>query len=263
MDKPLKCNPMNRPLTRSEFRDFYKEIRERTTICFNAFDEEKPCRTPCHYWLTFDPEVIDADGKPEAFGIDCKVEVLGWAGYDEHDVPIEAYCKKCSRLQHMYDEEWRIEEELRLQKRNAIERRRHEETHRRERAVPDYWKQISGLKLESECKSIFETLGFQAKTTPHSNDGGIDLVLKKDGKHGAAQCKAWKQPCGVKVIREFYGALCAEKMTFGYLIALSGLTCEAERFRIRTGMIEVWNVGHLIEHAKAMVAPVGKCVAGI
>ena len=42
-------------------------------------------------------------------------------------------------------------------------------------------------------------------------DGGIDLILRKDGKTFLVQCKQWRHKCvDVKVVREMFGVLVHE-----------------------------------------------------
>jgi len=61
-------------------------------------------------------------------------------------------------------------------------------------------------------------------------DGGIDLVIEKDGERSAVQCKQWKTwNVGVKSIREFLGALTDAGIQKGIFITLCGYTGGAKR----------------------------------
>jgi restriction system protein len=61
-------------------------------------------------------------------------------------------------------------------------------------------------------------------------DGGIDLVLQKDGKH-IVQCKHWKAyRVGVKEVRELLGLVTAEFAERGVLITTGRFTDEAQAF---------------------------------
>ena len=62
-------------------------------------------------------------------------------------------------------------------------------------------------------------------------DGGIDLRLKKEGHTHLVQCKNWRNTkVGVKVVREMYGVMIAEK-AFSTIIVISGIfTQEAKNF---------------------------------
>jgi restriction system protein len=62
-------------------------------------------------------------------------------------------------------------------------------------------------------------------------DGGIDLVLTKAGNLFLVQCKHWKtQKVDVRVVREMYGLMTAERAS-GLIVITSGLfTQEAKTF---------------------------------
>ncbi|WP_434730761.1 restriction endonuclease [Xanthomonas arboricola pv. pruni] len=62
-------------------------------------------------------------------------------------------------------------------------------------------------------------------------DGGIDLILRKDGRRTLVQCKQWKhQQVGVSVVREMFGLL-AHHQAHAVKIACIGIyTKDAERF---------------------------------
>jgi len=50
-------------------------------------------------------------------------------------------------------------------------------------------------------------------------DGGVDLVLKKDGEKFLVQCKQWKaRMVGVSIIRELYGVMAAEGAVGGFVV---------------------------------------------
>jgi len=63
------------------------------------------------------------------------------------------------------------------------------------------------------------------------SDGGVDLRLNKDGNLFLVQCKHWKtQKLDVRVVREMYGVMTAER-AFGAIIITSGLfTQDARNF---------------------------------
>lgn len=62
-------------------------------------------------------------------------------------------------------------------------------------------------------------------------DGGIDLILRKDGKRTLVQCKQWKRrKVPVNVVREMYGLLKHHDAHAVRIAALGGYTRDAERF---------------------------------
>lgn len=60
-------------------------------------------------------------------------------------------------------------------------------------------------------------------------DGGVDLILEKDGIRTAVQCKHWRERnVGVRPVREFVGALADHGLTGGILVTLNGFTDDAK-----------------------------------
>ncbi len=62
-------------------------------------------------------------------------------------------------------------------------------------------------------------------------DGGVDLVLRKDGEKFLVQCKQWKAfKVGVTTIRELYGVMAAGGATGGFVVTSGVYTQEAKSF---------------------------------
>lgn len=62
-------------------------------------------------------------------------------------------------------------------------------------------------------------------------DGGIDLVLKRNGEAWLVQCKRFaKSAISVKIVRELLGVVASERATGGIFITTSTFTREAEGF---------------------------------
>jgi restriction system protein len=62
-------------------------------------------------------------------------------------------------------------------------------------------------------------------------DGGVDLVLIKNGARYLVQCKQWRAfKVGVGVVRELFGVMAAQQAAGGYLVTSGRLTEEAKAF---------------------------------
>lgn len=62
-------------------------------------------------------------------------------------------------------------------------------------------------------------------------DGGIDLVLRKDGRRTLVQCKQWKrQQVGVSTVREMAGLLAHHHADAVKIVCVGTYTSDAERF---------------------------------
>ena len=69
------------------------------------------------------------------------------------------------------------------------------------------------------------------KRAVEARDGGVDLVLKKDGEKFLVQCKQWKTyKVGVTILRELFGVMAAEGATGGFVVTSGNFTQEAMDF---------------------------------
>jgi len=89
------------------------------------------------------------------------------------------------------------------------------------------WKQFEELVAEAYRRKGYAVVENEGA----GPDGGVDLVLKKDGNLYLVQCKQWKSyKVGVPVVREMYGVMTA-KHAQGVIIITSGMfTQEAKHF---------------------------------
>lgn len=70
-----------------------------------------------------------------------------------------------------------------------------------------------------------------AETGGGGADGGVDLVLRKDGEKYLVQCKQWKAfRVGVTTIRELYGVMAAGGAAGGFVVTSGIFTQEAKAF---------------------------------
>lgn len=64
-------------------------------------------------------------------------------------------------------------------------------------------------------------------------DGGIDLVLSKEGRRVLVQCKQWRrEKVPVNVVREMYGLLAHHRADEVVVAAMGGFTRDAEQFAL-------------------------------
>ncbi|HSV71786.1 MAG TPA: restriction endonuclease [Methylibium sp.] len=70
-----------------------------------------------------------------------------------------------------------------------------------------------------------------AETGNDGADGGVDLVLTKDGDQVLGQCKQWRAcKIGVTVMRELYGVMAARSAAAGIVVTSGRLTDDATDF---------------------------------
>jgi restriction system protein len=83
-------------------------------------------------------------------------------------------------------------------------------------------------------------------------DGGIDLLIEKDGTSAAVQCKHWKSwKVGVRNVRELKGAMSIENIPKGILVTVVGYSEEAQQLGRKQGiaLLNVERLADLIEAA--------------
>lgn len=68
-------------------------------------------------------------------------------------------------------------------------------------------------------------------------DGGVDLVLRKDGGKTYVQCKHWKtHKVGVEKVRELLGSMAAGGADYGVLATTGEFTSDARQFGGKHGV---------------------------
>jgi restriction system protein len=96
----------------------------------------------------------------------------------------------------------------------------------------DSLRAMSWREFEMLVGEAFRRQGYAIQETGLGGaDGGIDLILRKDGKTTLVQCKQWKtQRVDVKVVREMFGLLTHHSAAAVKIVAVGDYTADAQRF---------------------------------
>jgi len=101
---------------------------------------------------------------------------------------------------------------------------------------------LSGADFERLISALLAGMEFRAQVTKASGDGGIDIMAVLDkpiigGKY-LFQCKRYAPDnlVGAAAVRDFYGAVTADKAIKGVLITTSDFTIQATEFAERVGL---------------------------
>jgi Holliday junction resolvase-like predicted endonuclease len=105
----------------------------------------------------------------------------------------------------------------------------------------DFMEQLRSMdwfQFEKLVGHVYQKRGYSVTRRGGANpDGGIDLIVAKDGQRAAIQCKQWKTwNVGVKAIREFLGALKDANIQKGIFITVRGYTGDAKDLAQRHGI---------------------------
>ncbi|HCL91749.1 MAG TPA: restriction endonuclease [Verrucomicrobiota bacterium] len=118
---------------------------------------------------------------------------------------------------------------------------------------------LDWFQFEKLVAFAYRKLGYTVSRRGGANpDGGIDLLLEKDGQRSAVQCKQWKSwNVGVKPVREFLGALTDAGIQHGILITLCGYTDEAKQLADKHGieMVNETGLAHMLQSTAAASDP--------
>lgn len=89
-------------------------------------------------------------------------------------------------------------------------------------------------QFEKVVGLVYECQGYQLSRRGGANpDGGVDLLIEKDGERAAVQCKRWKKwKVDVPKIRELIGAMTHERLPRGVIVTLNGFTLDAKQLAV-------------------------------
>ena len=117
----------------------------------------------------------------------------------------------------------------------------------------DNLQDLSGQDFEKLIESLLTRMGFQTEMTKTTGDGGIDIIARFDkpifGGLYLFQCKRFSPDnlVGAPIVRDFYGAVTADRAVKGILITTSDFTAQAREFAQRVGveLIEITQLQQL------------------
>jgi hypothetical protein len=106
----------------------------------------------------------------------------------------------------------------------------------------DNLQDLSGQDFEKLIEALLARMGFQTEMTKTTGDGGIDIIAKLDkpifGGLYLFQCKRFAPDnlVGAPTVRDFYGAVTADRAVKGIFITTSDFTAQAREFAQRVGI---------------------------
>ncbi|TVQ32431.1 MAG: restriction endonuclease [Phycisphaeraceae bacterium] len=96
---------------------------------------------------------------------------------------------------------------------------------------------LSWRDFEQLLAEAFRRQGYMVRDTGPGADGGVDLILEKDGQRVLVQAKQWKsRQVGVKIVRELLGVQVAERAHGSFVVTSGQATDEARRFGKKSGV---------------------------
>lgn len=91
---------------------------------------------------------------------------------------------------------------------------------------------ITWQEFEVLVGEVFRRLGYQVEETGGGGaDGGVDLILRRNGEKFLVQCKQWKAfRVSVEVVREMFGLMTAKGADGGFVVTSGRFTKPAREF---------------------------------
>lgn len=121
-----------------------------------------------------------------------------------------------------------------------------------------HWREFEQLLADA-----FRRQGYSVRDTGPGADGGIDLILSKNGDTILVQAKQWKAwKVGVKVVRELFGIQVAQGASAAILVTSGRFTEEAQQFASENGvtLMDGETLARMIaavQHARSEGLPLG------
>ncbi len=116
--------------------------------------------------------------------------------------------------------------------------------------------EIDWYQFEKFCAALLRADDFNVERKGGAQpDGGVDLVVEKEGATGLIQCKHWKTwVIQERVVRELLGSMTHFKVANGAIYTLKGWTDPAARFAAEHAITLV-NGDELAESAHHLLTP--------
>ncbi len=119
--------------------------------------------------------------------------------------------------------------------------------------LTEQFRALDWFQFEKIVALIYRKLGDVVERRGGANaDGGLDLLLRRNGVTIGVQCKHWKTwKVGVKSVREFLGALTAAGLKEGIFVSLGDFTSDAATLASRHGirLVVARNLTDLVDRA--------------
>lgn len=90
----------------------------------------------------------------------------------------------------------------------------------------DFLYSISPREFEEAIGVMYESLGYNVKLTPFTDDRGKDLIIHKDSKKYVVECKRYAKDkkIGRPALQKFFAAISEEKAVKGFYVTTSSFT---------------------------------------
>lgn len=113
-----------------------------------------------------------------------------------------------------------------------------------------WWWNLDGWQFEEEVAKLFILYGYKATVTKGSKDGGVDIIIEKEGYRGIIQCKHYRNPVPPEPIRALWGCKDDFEADEVILVASNGVTQSGADFVSNKPNFKVLNLDDIITMSK-------------
>ena len=101
----------------------------------------------------------------------------------------------------------------------------------------DSVRRLTWSEFEELAAEAYRRKGYAVERTGGAGDGGVDVILRRDGQTTMVQCKRWRAwTVGVKVVRELRGVMASEGAERGIVVSCGEFSSEAAAFAEDNGI---------------------------
>lgn len=156
-----------------------------------------------------------------------------WAGEDKQNE-----WEDKARQSRRESEKKREEENRRIIAESRIRTERLKRQNRKKYRRINHLRSLAPTAFEKATADLFEQLGYQVRVTPPQNDGGFDIVAKRDGVKYLIECKRYsaRNRVGRPEVQKLCGAMVGEKADRGIFVTTGTFTEEAKEFASRVNI---------------------------
>jgi len=119
--------------------------------------------------------------------------------------------------------------------------------------------EISPRSFECIVEQLYKEMGFDTELTPEKGDGGRDIIAEKNDtgrkEKTLIECKRYKKPVGVKLVRELMGVISNEKVNKGVIVTSSSFTRGARELANENPRIELISCMKLVPLLNEFLGP--------
>jgi hypothetical protein len=90
--------------------------------------------------------------------------------------------------------------------------------------LPAYLSNMHPIGFEALVADLYEARGYSVTRTQATRDGGIDVIIERNGKRTAVQCKRVKGGVGEPILRDLLGAMTAGKFDEGIVVTTGSVS---------------------------------------